>query len=265
MNDYRTYIQKGWAERATDRTGQDAALCRRNPAAWFQIGTQTANIIQRSRSPAANIKCGILADALSPMLNIIHGNCACSGAHGCACTTGISDVEHNPWATAPAPSVTSRSMSPNRAALASAKGSSAELVRLAISDLRFHQALVISAASLEFRQKPSRPESKLSRKALPGGQLIAGAPTSAESKAASKALLGRSISRKPLQANTRARSGNSFPPLRPGQAAFVRRAITQAVVPALASETAGQVYKGPSSSPMRELLAALAARLLVLP
>ena len=94
--------------------------------------------------------------------------------------------------------------------------------------------------------------------------MIAGAPTSAELKGGVEGVTGPFYQPQTVTGEY-ARTVGQFPPAVAARGRNRSPRHHASIVPALASETAGQVYKGTDSSLTRELLVALEARLLVLP
>ena len=90
--------------------------------------------------------------------------------------------------------------------------------------------------------------------ALPGGQAIAAAPTSQQIQSGVEGVTGPFYQPQTVPGEYARTAGQFAPAAVAGPGGLARRVVTQAVVPALASETGGQIYKGTPLEPCARLV-----------
>ena len=90
--------------------------------------------------------------------------------------------------------------------------------------------------------------------ALPGGQAIAAAPTSQQIQSGVEGVTGPFYQPQTVPGEYARTVGQFAPGAVAGPGGIARRAITQTLVPALASETGGQLYKGTELEPAARLI-----------
>lgn len=91
--------------------------------------------------------------------------------------------------------------------------------------------------------------------AFPGGQAIAAAPTSQQIQSGVEGITGPFYQPQSGLGEAARTIGQYAPGAIAGPGGIVRRAVTQAVIPGLASEAAGQVYKGTELEPYARAIA----------
>lgn len=160
----------------------------------------------------------------------------------------IADVSHNPWETPSVPLDVAKS-----AGVGLGEGAIGTLG--SVGDVR---SLLSSGVSYLGGKLGISPETIQAGKqafasALPGGQAVAAAPTSEQIKSGVEGVTGPFYQPQTVPGEYARTVGQFAPGAVAGPGGIARRAITQALVPALASETGGQLYKGTELEPYARL------------
>lgn len=171
-----------------------------------------------------------------------------AAAPAAAPTGQIADVEHNPWATPSVPMDVAKSAGVGLGEGAIGMLGSVGDIRSALSS-----GVDYLGGKLGISPETVQAGKQAFASALPGGQAIAAAPTSQQIQSGVEGITGPFYQPQTVPGEYARTVGQFAPAAVAGPGGIVRRAVTQAVIPALASETGGQVFKGTELEPYARL------------